>query len=79
MLITALSAAGHAVSGIAAAVKQENDLTDSMIETLKANENLTISRVGRVLEGTKFGFLMGYITPSILTAVGVCLTTGEPG
>lgn len=77
MVITALAAAGHAVSGVAAAVKQANDLTDSMIETLKASDNLTINRVGRVLEGTKFGFLMGYITPSILTAVGVCLTTGD--
>ena len=77
MVITALAAAGHAVSGVAAAVKQANDLTDSMIETLKANDNLTINRVGRVLEGPKFGFLMGYITPSILTAVGICLTTGD--
>ena len=77
MVITALAAAGHAVSGVAAAVQQANDLTDSMIETLKANDNLTINRVGRVLEGTKFGFLMGYITPSILTAVGICLTTGD--
>lgn len=77
MVITALAAAGHAVSGVAAAVKQANDLTDSMIETLKASDNLTINRVGRVLEGTKFGFLMGYITPSIITAVGVCLTTGD--
>jgi hypothetical protein len=64
MVITALAAAGHAVSGIAAAVQQANDLTDSMIETLKANDNLTINRVG-------------YITPSILTAVGICLTTGD--
>lgn len=77
MVIAALSAAGHAVSGVAAAVAQANELTDSMIDTLKANDNLTINRVGRVLEGTKFGFLMGYITPSILTAVGICLTTGD--
>ena len=77
MVTAALTAAGHAVSGVAAAVAQANQLTDSMIETLKANDNLTINRVGRVLEGTKFGFLMGYITPSILTAVGVCLTTGD--
>ena len=77
MVIAALAAAGHAVSGVAAAVAQANELTDSMIETLKANDNLTINRVGRVLEGTKFGFLMGYVTPSILTAVGICLTTGD--
>ena len=77
MVITALAAAGHAVSGIAAAVKEANDLTDSMIANLKANENLTINRVGRVLEGVKFGFLLGYVSPSILTAVGVCLTTGS--
>ena len=77
MVITALAAASHAVSGVAAAVKEANDLTDSMIANLKANENLTINRVGRVLEGVKFGFLLGYVSPSILTAVGVCLTTIE--
>ena len=77
MVITALAAASHAVSGVAAAVKEANDLTDSMIANLKANENLTINRVGRVLEGVKFGFLLGYVSPSILTAVGVCLTTGS--
>ena len=48
MLLTALAAAGHAVSGVAAAVKEANDLTDSMIAKLKANENLTVNRVGRV-------------------------------
>ena len=37
-----------AASGVAAAVKQANDLTDSMISDLKASENLTINRVGQV-------------------------------
>ena len=77
MVTAALKAAGHAVTGVAAAVKEANDLTDSMIDNLKANENLTINRVGRTLEGIKFGFLLGYVSPSILTAVGVCLTGGD--
>ena len=49
MVTAALKAAGHAVTGVAAAVKEANDLTDSMIDNLKANENLTINRVGRTL------------------------------
>ena len=77
MVITALKMAGFAASGVASAIKEANEVTDSMIDNLKNNENLTVNRIGRVLEGTKFGFLMGYVSPSILTAVGVCLTTGD--
>jgi hypothetical protein len=77
MLIPALKLATSAVSGASAAVSAANDATDSMIEKLKANENTTINRIGRVLEGTKFGFMLGYLTPSIVTAVGVTLTTGD--
>ena len=84
MMIGALTAAGtagsmayHALSGMASAVKQANDMADELIDELKASENITVNRIGRVLEGTKFGFLMGYVSPSIVTAVGVCLTTGN--
>jgi cystathionine beta-lyase family protein involved in aluminum resistance len=77
VLIPALKLAGAAVSGLSSAVAAANQATDSMIDQLKANENATVNRVGRVLEGTKSGFLMGYVSPSILTAVGVALTTGD--
>jgi len=77
MLIDGLKLAGVAMSGVASAVAAANDAVDGMIDTLKTNENPTINRIGRVLEGTKFGFMLGYLTPSILTAVGVALTTGD--
>lgn len=84
MLIPALQAASVAAKGtalavktLAAAVAEANETTDAMIDKLKSSENLTVNRVGRVLEGTKFGFMLGYLTPSILTAVGVTLTTGS--
>jgi len=77
MLIPALKLAASAATGLTTAVSAANDATDSMIGNMKANENTTINRIGRVLEGTKLGFMMGYLTPSILTAVGVTLTTGD--
>ncbi|MDB9952578.1 hypothetical protein OAD57_04290 [Porticoccaceae bacterium] len=77
MLISALQLAGHASSGIASAIAAANAATDKMIDGLKVSDNTTVNRIGRVLEGTKAGFLIGYISPSILTAVGVALTTGD--
>jgi len=77
MLMPALKLAASAASGLASAVSAANDATDAMISNMKANENPTINRIGRVLEGSKMGFMMGYLTPSILTAVGVTLTTGD--
>ena len=77
MLIGALKLAASAASTVGSAALQANDSFDSMIDRLKSSENITINRIGRVIEGTKFGFLLGYVTPSILTAAGVCLTTGD--
>lgn len=77
MLIQGLKLAASAASNAASVAIQANEATDRMIDTLKGNENITINRIGRVLEGTKFGFLLGYVTPSILLATGVVLTTGD--
>jgi phage-related protein len=77
MMMTALSLAVSATSGISTAITAANNATNSMIDELKSSQNITINRVGRVLEGAKAGFLLGYVTPSILTAVGVALTTGD--
>ena len=77
MLILSLKAAHAAAGGVTSAAIEANDYVDSIIDHLKADENLTVNRVGRVLEGTKFGFLMGFVTPSILTATGVALTSGN--
>ena len=77
MLRKGLKLAVAAASNTAGAVIEANEAIDSMIDNLKSNENITINRIGRVLEGTKFGFLLGYVTPSILLATGVVLTTGD--
>ena len=77
MLIYGLKLAAAAVSGGASVAIQANEAADQTISKLKASENITVNRIGRVLEGTKFGFLMGYVTPSILMATGVVLTTGD--
>ena len=77
MLIQALKLAGTAASGLGSAVVAANNASDNIIVQLKASDNATINVIGRVLEGTKSGFMIGYVSPSILTAVGVALTTGD--
>jgi uncharacterized membrane protein len=59
-----------ALYGVASAV---NTFIDEHIEQLKKHTNETISATGRVLEGAKFGFGIGYITPLVLTATGQLL------
>jgi len=77
LLIQALKLAGTAASGLGSAVVAANNASDNIIVQLKASDNATINVIGRVLEGTKSGFMIGYVSPSILTAVGVALTTGD--
>ena len=77
MLLSTLVLAGNAVAHGVSAVSAANEATDQMIGTLKQSENPSINRVGRVLEGVKSGFMIGYVAPSIVGAVGVALTTGS--
>ena len=77
MLLTTLALAGKAVTTGASAISAANEATDQMISALKESENVSINRVGRVLEGAKAGFMIGYVAPSIVGAVGVALTTGD--
>jgi gas vesicle protein len=76
--------AGFAFSGIVSAIKgiyntvgDINDFINDHIEELKRSTNETIARTGRVLEGAKAGFGIGYITPVIVIAVGQLLL-GNP-
>lgn len=48
-----------------------------VIDSMKGSENSAVSRTGAVLEGAKFGFGIGYITPVIVIAVGQ-LILGNP-
>jgi len=54
-----------------------NDFVDEHIELLKNSDNPTIARSGRVLEGAKFGFGLGYIAPMTVMAAGQLLL-GNP-
>jgi hypothetical protein len=71
---------GFAVSAFTAAIKtlysvggELNTFIDSHIESMKKSDNLTISRVGAVLEGAKFGFGMGYLSSVTIMAAGQLL------
>lgn len=54
-----------------------NEFVDDHIERLKQSDNATIARSGRVLEGAKFGFGLGYVAPMTVMAAGQLLL-GNP-
>jgi len=56
-----------ALYGVASGI---NDFIDKHIDELKNHTNETINATGKILEGAKAGFGIGYITPLILTATG---------
>ena len=71
---------GFAVGGIAQAIKSlygavgdVNDFIDKHIEEMKASANATIARTGRVIDGAKYGFGLGYTVPIAIIAVGQML------
>ena len=64
----------RALYGTASAL---NDFIDHHIESLKASKDATIERVGRVLEGAKQGFELGYSVPIAVVAIGQLLL-GNP-
>lgn len=68
---------GFALSGMAQAIKalyhiagEINEFIDDHIETLKASDNPLIASTGRVLEGAKYGFGVGYMSSVAIIAVG---------
>lgn len=79
-LALGLNPAEFAVNGIIAAIRSIyhiagdiNAFMDEHIEKMKLSENLTISRTGRVLEGAKLGFGIGYTVPITIIALGQLL------
>lgn len=56
--------------GIASGI---NDYLDRHIEEMKASDHLTVSRTGRVLEMTKMGFGLGYLSSVVVIATGQLL------
>lgn len=47
-----------------------NAWVDEHIGQMKSSDNPTISRTGKVLEGAKYGFGLGYIAPVIVITLG---------
>jgi hypothetical protein len=68
--LTAMAKAVIALYGVASDI---NDFIDDHIEKMKKSDNSTISRTGRVIEGAKFGFGIGYIVPITAIAIGQLL------
>lgn len=69
----ALSAMGKAIVALYGISKNINDFMDEHIDSMKKSDNVSISRVGSVLEGAKFGFGLGYLTSMIVMAGGQLL------
>lgn len=71
-----LSPMGAAIAGIYGVVStldQVNAFFDEHIERLKTSDNKMIACTGRVLEGAKFGFGLGYMGSIAILAVGQLL------
>lgn len=62
-IVTAIAALYRVANGI-------NDFVDTHIDQMKKNASATVRAAGNVLEGAKFGFGIGYITPLVIIAVG---------
>lgn len=60
-------AALAAMYGFAKAI---NEGIDELLEKMKQSENSTVSRTASIIEGAKYGFGIGYITPVVIIAVG---------
>jgi hypothetical protein len=66
-----------ALQAIYGATKVVNEFVDEQIEQLKNHTDETIRASGRLLEGAKYGFGIGYITPVIIQITGQ-LILGNP-
>ena len=66
-----------AISALYGFVQKIDQDIDQLLETMKQSENSTVSRTASVIEGAKYGFGIGYITPVIVLAVGQ-LILGNP-
>lgn len=75
--IPALSPIAVAVKALYRTAKHLNDAFDGVIDDMKQSPNPTISRSGRVLEGAKYGFGLGYISSATIVAAGQFLL-GNP-
>jgi hypothetical protein len=68
-----LSGMTLAVQALYGIVSPINDFLDKHIEALRRSSNPTIASTGRVLEGAKFGFGLGYMSSVAIIAAGQLL------
>ena len=76
LTVLRLSPMGVALAGIygvVGTVEQVNSFLNEHIERLKASDNKIIASTGRVLEGAKFGFGLGYAGSIAILAAGQLL------
>ncbi len=76
-MLNVLNPITQAISALYGAAVAINEFLDKHIAELKQSDNKTIKATGTVLEGAKFGFGLGYITPLVITVVGQ-LMLGAP-
>ena len=65
-----LSPIASVISAMYQITKDINNGINNLIDDMKQSANVTISRTGKVLEGAKSGFAIGYVTPLAVIAVG---------
>ncbi len=76
-MLNVLNPITQAITALYGAAVAINEFLDKHIAELKQSDNKTIKATGTVLEGAKFGFGLGYITPIVITVVGQ-LMLGAP-
>lgn len=59
-----------AVKALYGAVQRIDDFVDGLIDRMKSSGSSAIERTGRVLEGAKYGFGIGYVIPIAIIAAG---------
>lgn len=76
MLITSqpygdpLNVISTVIRGLYKVTSDINIWIDDHIEQMKSSDNKTIARTGKVLEGAKYGFGLGYIAPVVIISLG---------
>jgi hypothetical protein len=60
----------EAISELYGVVSTVENFIDGHVDTMKKSASATVRATGSVIEGAKFGFGIGYITPIVVIAVG---------
>jgi hypothetical protein len=69
----AISPIAQAIAALYGAVQGLNEFVNDHIDQMKRSSNPMIERTGRILEGVKFGFGLGYLSTVAVMAAGQML------